>query len=406
MNLEVGNHDPESPVSAARGFSPAIGGPEGPPDTPAIRKRRRSFRTATVGLCLVALAWIPLGAQTVETVTVVARRPERKVHLPGELLPFLQVGVHSRVTGFVDEVRVDRGSQVRKGDVLVTLVAPELAAQAAEALARARALDAQAAEARAKLEAAESTLSRLRAAAATEGAVAGNEVLQAQKAAEAAQSSQRALEESARAAHAAAEAARDLQSYLTISAPFDGTITERTAHPGTLVGPAAGPLLGLEQQNRLRLVVGMPETEVTWVTRGDRVTFTVPACPGQSFQAEVSRLSGSIDPKTRTMAVELDVPNSGRVLAPGMYPDVVWTLHRAQSSLLVPPSSIVTTTERTFVIRVRGGRAEWVTVTKGQTSGDLVEVTGVLQAGDEIVRRGSDEIRQDSKVTTRRVDQK
>jgi membrane fusion protein, multidrug efflux system len=363
-------------------------------------------RTAIVGLCLSVLAWVPLSAQTVETVTVVARRPERKVHLPGELLPFLQVEVHSRVTGFVDEVRVDRGSQVRKGDVLATVVAPELTAQAAEALARARALEAQAAEATARLEAAESTLSRLQAAAATQGAVAGNEVVQAQKAAEAARSLQGALQESAKAAHAAADAARDLQSYLTITAPFDGTITERSAHPGTLVGPATGPIVGLEQQNRLRLVVAMPEPDVASVARGDGVTFTVPAYPGRSFQAEVSRLSGSIDPKTRTMAVELDVPNPQRVLAPGMYPDVVWTLHRAQPSLLVPPSSLVTTTERSFVIRVRGGLAEWVNVAKGQATGDLVEVIGALQAGDEIVRRGSDEIRQGSAVTTRRVDQK
>jgi membrane fusion protein, multidrug efflux system len=366
----------------------------------------RLCRTAIVAICLAACAWTPLVAQTVESVTVVARRPERKLHLPGEILPFLQVGVHSRVNGFVEEVRVDRGSQVRKGDVLATLTAPELAAQAAEALARARALDAQAAEARAKHEAAESTLSRLQAAAATQGAVAGNEVVQAQKAAEAARSLEGALEESARASHSAAAAARDLQSYLTITAPFDGTITERLAHPGTLVGPATGPLLELEQQKRLRLVVAVPESELPLVKRGDAVTFTVPAYPGRSFTAEVSRLSGSVDPKTRTTAVELDVSNADGQLAPGMYPDVVWTLHRAQASLLVPPSSIVTTTERTFVIRVRGGRAEWVTVTKGQAAGDLVEVSGALQAGDEIVRRGSDEIRQNSALSTRHVELK
>jgi len=367
--------------------------------------RRRAVH-ALVGLFVVALASVPLRAQTVETVTVTSRRPERKVHLPGELLPFLQVDVHARVTGFVEEVRVDRGSQVHKGEVLARLSAPELTAQAAEALSRAHALDAQAAEARAKLEASESTLSRLRAAAATQGAVAGNEVVQAEKAADAARSSQGALEESAKAAHAAADAARDLQSYLTIAAPFDGTVTERMAHPGTLVGPSTGPLLSLEQQNRLRLVVAMPEAELAWVRVGDAVTFSVPAYPGQSFQAAVSRLAGSIEAKTRAMSVELDVANAQRVLAPGMYPDVLWTLRRAQPSLLVPPSSIVTTTERTFVIRVRDGRAEWVNVSKGQASGELVEVTGPLQAGDEVVRRGTDEIRQNAKLTTRRVDQK
>jgi membrane fusion protein, multidrug efflux system len=349
-----------------------------------------------------SLSW-PLAGQQLDTVAVVARQPERRVHLPGELRPYLEVAVHARVTGFVEAVRVDRGSQVRKGELLVTLAAPEVAAQLAEAQARARALDAQAAEAKARAEAAGSTLSRLQAAATTEGAVAGNEVVQAQKAADAARASQGALEESARAAHAAATAAADLQAYLKITAPFDGTVTERSVHPGALVGPATGPLLVLEQQDRLRLVVAVPEGDVSWIGRGDRVSFTVPAHPGRHFDASASRLAGSVDPKTRTMAVELDVPNPERALASGMYPDVAWTLRRATPSLLVPPSSIVTTTERSFVIRITGGRAEWVTVAKGAAVSDLVEVTGALRAGDEIVRRGSDEIRDGSAVKTRRV---
>ncbi len=93
------------------------------------------------------------------------------------------------------------------------------------------------------------------------------------------------------------------------------------------------------------------------------------------------------------MAVELDVMNRDGSLAPGMYPTVKWPVRRARPSLFVPKTSVVTTTERTFVIRDQDGHAEWVDVKKGVTDGDLVEVIGNLKAGDKVVRRATDEIR-------------
>jgi hypothetical protein len=93
------------------------------------------------------------------------------------------------------------------------------------------------------------------------------------------------------------------------------------------------------------------------------------------------------------MAIELDVMNRDGSLAPGMYPTVKWPVLRARPSLFVPKTSVVTTTERTFVIRNQGGQAEWVDVKKGVANGDLVEVMGNLKAGDTVVRRATDEIR-------------
>jgi hypothetical protein len=93
------------------------------------------------------------------------------------------------------------------------------------------------------------------------------------------------------------------------------------------------------------------------------------------------------------MAVELDVWNRDESLAPGMYPAVKWPVRRSRPGLFVPPTSVVTTTERTFVIRNRNGRAEWVDVKKGVTEGDLVEVMGNLAEGDMVVRRATDETR-------------
>jgi membrane fusion protein, multidrug efflux system len=364
-------------------------------------------RATIVVVCLAACAAAPAGAQGVDVVSVVSRQIERTSHLPGDVLSFQQVAIRARVNGLVEEVRVDRGSDVRRGDVLLVLSAPEMVAQLAEAQARAGAVESQKAEAEAKREAAESTLARLKAASATPGAVAGNDIVQAQKAVDAATALSVALDDSARAARAAAAATKDLQGYLSITAPFDGTITERNVHPGALVGPASGPaggtLLTLAQHTRLRVVVAVPEADVASVSKGERVSFTVPAYPGRTFQGDIARLSGSIDTKTRTMAVEMDVANPDRVLAAGMYADVLWAVRRPTPSLLVPPTSVVTTTERSFVVRVRDGKAEWVNVTRGYPAGDLVEVFGALAPGDEVVRRGSDEIRAGSAVQVNRA---
>jgi hypothetical protein len=98
------------------------------------------------------------------------------------------------------------------------------------------------------------------------------------------------------------------------------------------------------------------------------------------------------------MAVELDVFNRDGSLSPGMYPSVKWPVRTARPALLVPTTSVVTTTERTFVVRIEDGRAEWVNVTKGAADGDLIQVFGNLQSGDRIVRRATDEIREGSRL--------
>ena len=155
----------------------------------------------------------------------------------------------------------------------------------------------------------------------------------------------------------------------------------------------------LQQVSRLRLVVGVPEALVGGIVNGARVPFTVPAYPGQTFYGVLSRIAHSLDENTRTMPVELDVMNPGLRLGPGMYPELLWPVKRPGPSLLVPPASIVTTTERTFVIRVKDGAAEWVTVSRGTPVGDLVEIFGGLKEGDVIVRRGSDELREGTRVS-------
>src|ERR1700730_14226672 len=119
--------------------------------------------------------------QEVEVVKVVSRSAERKVQLPGEFIPFQTVAIHAKVTGFVDRVEVDRGSVVKKGQLLAALDAPELRAQRAEAEAKVLNAESQRAEAEAKLAGAQSTYEKLKAASATPAVIAGNELIQEEK---------------------------------------------------------------------------------------------------------------------------------------------------------------------------------------------------------------------------------
>jgi len=345
--------------------------------------------------------------QSVDVIRVVSKTVERKLPFPGEFSSYLTVDLHARVNGFVDKVKVDRGSIVKEGQILVTLVAPELTAQVSEAESKVRAAEFQQAEVQAKLIAAQNTYQSLKAAAATPGAVGANELIVAEQTIEAHRSLVQSLEGSVRAAGAAVQALKDLQAYLKVTAPFDGVITARFVHPGALAGPAAASnaLLRLEQNSRLRLIVAVPEADVGGTVNGARVPFTVPAYPAETFFGVIARIAHSVDLRTRTMPVELDVPNPNLRLAPGMYAQVQWPVRNPRPSLLVPPTSIVTTNERQFVIRVSGENAEWVNVRRGAAAGDFVEVLGPLSAGDLIVRRGTDEIREGTRLQVRQVAQ-
>jgi RND family efflux transporter MFP subunit len=336
-------------------------------------------------------------------VEVISRPMQATTVLPGELRPFRSIDIYARVSGFVASVAVDRSSVVRKGDMLATITAPEMDARIAEAKSRVLAVASQRAEAEAKRAAAESTLNHLREAAKTPGVVAGNDIVLAEKALDAEKAKAVSIDKSVEAAQASVTALEEMMRYLKVPAEFDGIITERLIHEGSLVGPeskGATPMFKLEQIDKLRLLVAVPEALVGGIRRGARVQFTVAAYPGEKFTGVVSRPALAVDPKTRTMPVELDVTNAGGRLAPGMYADASWPQGRGGNSLLVPAKAIKSTTERIFVIRVSNGVAEWVDVRRGAPEGDLVEVFGNLKPGDRILDRPTDEVRNGSKIAS------
>jgi membrane fusion protein, multidrug efflux system len=346
-------------------------------------------------------------APTVEVTKVVSKKLAITTRLPGELQAYEAVDVFPKVTAYVDSISVDRGSRVKAGQLMARLVAPEVAAQRAEAQSKLQAAEAQRAEAEARLSSDQSTYERLKSASATPGVVAGNDLEIAQKSAEADRARLQALSESAEAAKSALESVTEIEGYLQVRAPFDGIVTERNVHPGSLAGPATSssgstmPMLRVEKTAKLRLVVPVPEKYATGINVGSKVEFSVSAFPNQTFGGAIARVAHSVDVKTRTMPVELDVNNADGRLSSGMFPEVFWPVSRTQPTLFVPTSAVTRTTEATFVIRIRGGNSEWVNVQTGELDGKSIEVFGGIHEGDEVAVRGTDELRPGTRVTTR-----
>ena len=349
-----------------------------------------------VTLVLASVSW----GQSARLAPVVGKEISGKIELPGELLPFQSVDLHAKVRGYVERIFVDRGSIVKPGELLVILSAPEMKAQLAEAESKVHAAESERLQAEAQRRAAQSTSDRLKKAAETPGAISGNELVQAEEQVKAADATVEAKRQATRAAQDAVKAQQDLQSYLRITAPFSGVVTDRLVHPGALVGPGADPvLLVIQQMAHLRLVVAVPEEKVGAIAKGARVEFHVPAYAQRKYAGTVARIAHALDEKTRTMAVELDVFNKDGSLSPGMYSTVAWPVKSHGESLLVPRTSVVTTTERTFVIKVKEGRAQWVDVKKGSLEGDQLVVFGDLHPGDMVVRGATDEIREGAPIS-------
>jgi RND family efflux transporter MFP subunit len=334
---------------------------------------------------------------TVSAVLVASKRLQTTVSLPAQLTPYEQVDIYPKVTGFVQNVTVDRGSRVQQGQILVRLTAPELASQRSQAEATVRAAESQLATAEAKLTSDNGTYLHMVAASKTPGVLAENDVAVAGQTVSADKGLVAAAEQNVGVAKDGLRSTSQTESYLTITAPFAGIVTTRNLHPGALIGPASGaggaqPILQIVDDKRLRLVVPIPEAQVGDMKAGQLVSFTVPAYPGQTFKAPIRRISHEVDEKTRTMPVELDVANRDGRLSPGSFTNVSWPLERSYPTLFVPASAVTTDQQHTFVIRVRGNKAEWVTVQTGQTVNGDIEVFGDVAPGDQVVKIASDAI--------------
>jgi membrane fusion protein (multidrug efflux system) len=316
------------------------------------------------------------------------------------------VDIYPKVTGFLETIRVDRGSRVHAGELIIRLSAPELLAQRAQAEAAVQGAEAQLSSTQAKLASDQATYLHLAAAAQTPGVIAANDLQVAEQTAAADKAQLEAASKNVQAAQSALRSVAQLESYLEIHAPFDGVVTMRNLHPGALVGPASGqagaqPIVQVENIGRLRVVVPVPEAYVAGVREGQPAIFSVPAYPGRTFSAPIARISHDINKETRTMLVELDFHNGDAQITPGTFANVEWPIQRAYETLFVPVTAITTDLQRTLVIRVRQGKTEWVDVKSGVTVNGKTEVFGDLKPGDLVVRNATDSIRSGVPVEAR-----
>lgn len=282
--------------------------------------------------------------QSVLVAPVERRDLVKRFDIAAEFAPFHEVALHAKVTGYVQQLAVDIGDRVKAGEVLATLDVPELGEDLRKARAAAERSRQEAARAEAAYEDAHLSFTRIAAV------MKQHENLVAQQDVDAA----RARDATTHAAYVAAQSAiaeaeanvtriRDLLAYSRITAPFDGVVTERYADPGALLGAgtsaAAGALVRVSQMDPLRLVLPLPEAVVPRVHVGDTVEVHIEAL-NRMLAAHIARVSDRIDTDTRTMHVEVDVPNADLSLTPGMYATVSLTLDARTRALSIPVESV------------------------------------------------------------------
>jgi RND family efflux transporter MFP subunit len=350
---------------------------------------------ATAAL-LLALSLSSCGEEKKETPATATAEPEietfelkkeklsSELRMPAELTGFKQVDLYAKVSSFVKDLKVDIGSKVKQGQLLIVLEAPEISSQLAAAQSRLHSQEAV-------YMASNSTYNRILETSKVEGTISKNDLDQAT----ARKNSDFAQLQAARAAYKEVQV---IQSYLEIRAPFDGIVTARNINTGAYVGPAGKgselPLLVVQDQKKLRLGISVPEMYSGYLNDGDELSFTVRSMPSETFKAKIARMSGALDLKFRSERVELDVINTTNKLLPGMVAEVILPLNAKDSTFVVPKSAVVNAAEGVYVIKSDNNKAKRVGVKKGREVDDNIEVfSDSLKANDILVKTGSEELR-------------
>ncbi|MEM5369215.1 efflux RND transporter periplasmic adaptor subunit [Paraburkholderia azotifigens] len=374
------------------------------PTEPALARRKRRY-VLPVALAAVAAALLAIGiaprlqastaltkqvdAQrylTVEALTPTRAPASQELLLPGNVMPFADASIYARTSGYIQHWYADIGAKVKAGQTLADIDTPELDAQ----LRQARADEATA---KANYTFANSTAQRWQTMLQTQSV--------SQQDADAKTSDSAAKLAAWQAAQANVARLAELVSYEKVTAPFDGVITARNVDVGALVtaggspGIAAtgGELFHIEQTDRLRVYVDVPQNDAQGVTPGTKVYLTTQQYPERKFDATVARSADSIDPVSRTLRVEVDVDNRDGTLLPGAYAQVHLALETAHPSLEVPVSALLFRPDGVTVAVIGGDdKVQLKAVTIGRDFGTHVEVATGLAATDRVINNPGDAI--------------
>src|SRR6204780_959753 len=327
----------------------------------------------------------------------------------GQFQPYQQVDLHAKVSGYIRWIKVDIGDRVRQGQVLALLEVPELQNQVEGAQAEVRHSQSDITRAQSEIISAESTYSALHAEytrleeASKErpGLIAEQELddaraknQQATAQVGAAKASLGAMQEQLGVSRASRSRLETMSRYEQIIAPFTGVVTKRYADTGTLIqagqdnNTATLPVVQVAESDLLRLRMPVPESDVPYIQLGGDVQVKVNAT-GHTFTGKIIRFSRALDTKTRTMLTEVDVPNRDLSLSPGMYAETTIQLLQKNDALILPAQAVVQSGDQSYVLVLDAtNHVQKRNVTFGIQTSNRVEITGGLQAGENVIASG------------------
>jgi membrane fusion protein (multidrug efflux system) len=311
---------------------------------------------------------------TVQVVQVSVSPSEQTLTLPAEVRGWAQVTLYAKVAGYVRDIPVDKGSRVKKGELLARLESPET--------------DQAVLGARADLELKRQLLQRT-TALRPDGVVSQQDLDNATAA--------------VRVSEAILQQALAQQSYEVIRAPFSGVVTARYVDVGALVPAGTGgtqsvqPVLDLADIDTVRVQVYVGQSDAARLALGDQVTLTTDGDSSHSIPATISRMSMGLDPRTRTMLCEADVDNRPPRLFPGQFVKAALRLRGARTPL-VPGEALTWRGDKLFVALVQEGQVHLQQVLTGDDSGRVVQILSGLQGGESVVLNPSPELSNGDRV--------
>ncbi|WP_441259334.1 efflux RND transporter periplasmic adaptor subunit [Bradyrhizobium sp. 521_C7_N1_3] len=326
-----------------------------------------------------------------------------KVTLPATTTAFEAANIFARTSGYIEKRYVDIGDRVKKGDLLALITAPELDQQIAQAQATLAQNQAALQQAQASRELADVTNAR-DSNLVKQGWLTAQQgdndrlTLRAQQAAVGVAQSNITAQE------AQIRVLQQEKAYQRVVAPFDGVITQRNVDNGSLVQAGSTFMFTLMHSNVIRTQVFVPQDEAFGVAPGVDADIRVPEIPGRTFPGKVTRIASALQPGSRTLLTEIDVPNPDGALSPGIYCTVELSIPRKTPSVTVSSDALAFDQNGLHVAVVRNGTVHLQHIAIARDFGTTVEVREGLKPGDQVVLNPAVNLAEGSKVTIRKVE--
>jgi RND family efflux transporter MFP subunit len=340
---------------------------------------------------------------SVRTAAVHASENFRSAIWPGTTEAFAQANLYARASGYIARRTVDIGSKVKAGELLVEISAPEIEHQIAQAEGTLTQLRANLQQAQANRDLAQVTWDRDQKLVqqgwfTLQQGDTDRLTLQAREAAVSVATANITAQE------AQLRVLRQQQAYLTVSAPFDGVITQRNIDVGSLVQADAASgtfLFQLMHSDVIRIQLYVPQDDALGVAPGAQAVARVPEIPGREFPGMVTRIADALQPGSRTLLTEIDVPNPDHALSPGLYCRVELRIPRKTPSLIVPSEAIIFNRDGLSVAVVEDGVAHIRKISLVRDLGTSVEVNAGVSNGDRVILNPQVDLTDGRKVTAR-----